>query len=145
MSLNLSELGWTVAKNSTENYEFEIRIRHFNNNLITSKYNQRLNIFWNMEECFDDGFPSELELEKLHNFETRLADAVEFDEFSIMSMALTGNKTREFVFHTPDPQEFIKRLSEMPQEENPYPIEIQCNEDAEWSYYYNELNGIPIA
>ncbi len=56
MSLNLSELGWTVAKNSTENYEFEIRIRHFNNNLITSKYNQRLNIFWNKEECFDDGF-----------------------------------------------------------------------------------------
>ena len=45
-------------------------------------------------------------------------------------------------FHTPDPQEFINRLTNMPQESNAYPIEINCNEDPNWVYYYDEVEGI---
>jgi hypothetical protein len=111
----------------------------------SSSYEQRLNIFWNMNETLPNGFPDEAELSRLHDFENRLIDAVETDEFSIMSMVLTGNGEREFVFHTPDPQEFVTRLSGMPQEGEPYPIEINCNEDPEWEYYYNELSAIKSA
>ena len=142
MSLKLDELAWTVAEGETEDYVFQIRFRHFPENLVTTEYPHRLNIFWKMSEILDNGFPDKTELDKLHTFEDRLIDAVEFDEFSIMSMVLTGDGQREFVFHTPDPPEFIKRLIDMPQEEEKYPIEIHSNEDKEWYYYFNELNNI---
>lgn len=72
MSLKLDELAWTIAEGSTDEYKFEVRIRHFNENLNTSKYPQRLNIFWNMEETFDNGYASPEELNKLHVFEDRI-------------------------------------------------------------------------
>jgi hypothetical protein len=93
-----------------------------------------------MGEICDNGFPTEDEREKLHHFENRLVCAVEEDEFSLLSMVITGNGQREFVFHTSDPQEFIGRLTNMPQEEKPYPIEIHCHEDEYWTYYFNEIN-----
>ena len=142
MSLNLEEISWTIAKGATDEYEFEIRFRQFENDLPTQEYSQRLNIFWSMDEFFENGFPNEAELEKLHVFENRLIEAVEDDEFSIMSMVLTGNGCREFVFHTPNPQEFINRLTNMPQESDAYPIEINCNEDPNWVYYYDEVGSI---
>ena len=145
MSLQLDELAWTIAEGSTEEYQFEVRIRHFNDKLNTLNYPQRLNIFWNMEETFDNGYPNKEELNKLHTFEDRLIEAVEHDEFAIMSVVLTGNGQREFVFHTSDPQTFIQRLIDMPQEENPYPLEIHNDEDSKWGYYYNELQHIPKA
>ncbi len=141
MSLNLDGLRWSIAEGKTDGYTFQNRFRHFPKNFDTTKYPQRLNIFWTMGEIFENGFPTENELEKLHNFENRLVFAVEEDEFSILSMVLTGNGQCEFVFHTPDPQEFIERLTNMPQEKKSYPIEIHCNEDEYWVYYFDEING----
>jgi len=140
MSSNLDELGWSVVEGKTNDYIFKNRFRQFPKNFNTKKYPQRLNIFWTMDEIFENGFPTENELEKLHNFENRLVFSVEEDEFSVLSMVLTGNGQREFVFHTPNPQEFIERLSNMPQEEKPYPIEIHCNEDEYWAYYFDEIH-----
>ena len=142
MSLNLEEVSWGIAKGATDEYEFEIRYREFSIPPDIDKYPQRLNIFWSMNETFENGFASENELAKMHSFENRLVEAVESDEFSIMSMILTGNACREFVFHTPDPQEFVNRLTNMPQESDAYPIEISCNEDPEWVYYYDEIGSI---
>ena len=98
-----------------------------------------------MSETLEDGFPTKDELEKVHAFEDRLIEAVEHDEFAILSIVLTGNGQREFVFYTVDPQEFINRLTNMPQEEERYPIEIHCNEDPEWykwNYAYRSRFGI---
>ena len=132
MNLNLDETAWTIAEGETPEYMFHIRFRQFAEPPPTNDYKQRLNIFWECSATLDNGFPDEGELKHLHEFENRLIDAVENDEFAIMSMVLTGNGTREFVFHTPDPQEFVHRLSQMPQEQDAYPIEIHVNEDAEW-------------
>ena len=145
MNVNLEETAWAIAKGNTTEYEFEIRFRQFNEKPPTNNYIQRLNIFWKFSSSLDNGFPDENELKKLHSFENRLIDAVEHDEFSIMSMVLTGNTQREFVFHTADPQEFVNRLSQMPQENDAYPIEINLNEDPEWDYYYNEISNIKNA
>jgi hypothetical protein len=134
MTLNLDELAWTIAKGKTDEYDFEIRIRHFHESLETNKFPQRLNIFWSLRESFENGFPTESELKRVHKFEDKLVEAVENDEFSILSIVLTGRNEREFVFHTSNPQEFINRLTNMPQEEEPYPIEIHCNDDEEWEY-----------
>ncbi len=141
MQLNLNETGWVVIEGAANEYTFQTRFREFSAKPETTEYPQRLNIFWNMTESQEDGFPTKKELEILHTFENRLITAVEHDEFSIMSMVLTGNGTREFVFHTPNPQEFIRRLTEMPQEKDRYPIEINLNADPTWDYYYDHLNS----
>lgn len=145
MRLNFEETGWMVIEGHTEEYRYEIRFREFTEKPITEQYCQRLNIFWEMSEFFENGFPTEAVLDKLHAFEDRQINAVEFDKFSIMSMVLTGNREREIVFHTPDPQEFIRRLTEMPQEVERYPIQINLNEDSSWSYYYDELAKVKNA
>ncbi|MCP4342665.1 MAG: DUF695 domain-containing protein [Desulfobulbaceae bacterium] len=88
---NLENTGWAIAEGQTDDYEFQIRIRKFEQKIPTISYPQRLNIFWSMDEVFENGMPSEKELEKLHLFEDRIIEAVESDEFSIMSIVLTGN------------------------------------------------------
>lgn len=139
--VNLEELNWSVAEGNTEDYSFQNRFRHFPENFNTAEYPERLNIFWKMSEFFEDGFPSENELQKLHNFENRLISAVEKDNSAVLSMVLTGNGQREFVFHTKDPQDFISQLTNMPQEGEPYPIKIHHNKDQNWEYYFNEIDN----
>ncbi len=57
-------------------------------------------------------------------------------------MVLTGGGQREYVFHTVDPSGFVQRLTEMPQEEERYPIAIYRYADPEWSYDQAVLDGI---
>lgn len=59
-------------------------------------------------------------------------------------MVLTGRSEREFVFYTSDPQEFVQRLSQMPQNEDRYPIEIHAIEDQDWKYYENEVQNVRV-
>jgi hypothetical protein len=68
-------------------------------------------------------------------FENRLVDAVEPDEQSILVGALTCNGEKEFIFHTTDPSEFLKRLSNMPQETERYPVTIERYDDPDWTYF----------
>lgn len=117
MKLNLEELAWSVAEGKTEAYTFRNRFRHFLSSLETKNFPIRLNIFWNLENKDIDGNSIKDDLEKVHTFEDRIVEAVEGDEFSILSMVLTGNGQREFVFHTSAPNEFLQRLTNMPQEE----------------------------
>jgi hypothetical protein len=133
---------WTVAEGHTGEYPFQVRFRTMRADFPRSDFPKRLNIFWSMSEADDNGYATAAELRKLHTFEDRLVKAVEFDGFSILSVVLTGRSEREFVFYTPDPQEFVQRLTQMPQEEEIYPVEIHANDDEDWEYYENEVKDI---
>ena len=138
-NLNLEELAWTGLEAQTETYKFLMRFRRFPNHLDTKKYPIRLNIFWHFTDKHESGMPSNQDSIDLESFENRLIDAVETDEFSILSIVYTGNGQREFFFHTSDQNEFLNRLTNMPQEETPYPIEINSNQDENWDYYYDDV------
>lgn len=142
MTLELEKTEWSIARGQTEEYEFDVRFRTFHIKPLVEAYGTRLNIFWKASEVFDNGYPKESELELMHEFENYLVDAVEYDEFSIMPLVLTGNGEREFVFYTKDSSEFINRITNMPQKEEPYPIEIHASDDPGWSYYHEEVDGI---
>jgi len=137
--------GWTIAEGHTGEYPFQVRFRSIPADLPRSHFPQRLNIFWSMSEPDDRGYPSSEELVRLHAFEDRLVAAVEGDDFSVLCVVLTGRGEREFVFYTPDPQEFVQRLTQMPQEDEPYPIEIHANDDEDWEYYENEVRNVSDA
>ena len=80
------------------------------------------------------------EFQRWATFEDRLVEAVEPDEQSILVGALTCNGEKEFIFHTADPAEFPKRLTDMPQETERYPIIIERYDDPDW-FYFKEVTS----
>lgn len=68
--------------------------------------------------------------------------AVEADDLAVLVLVLTGRSEREFVFYLDNEQEFLRRLSSMPQEAERYPIKIHKNEDPQWVYFDREMEGL---
>ena len=75
-------------------------------------------------------------------FEDRLVSATEPDAQTVLSLVVTGKNQREYLFQTKDTSEFLRRLTDMPQENAPYPIEIHHVVDAEWEYVDRVLGDI---
>lgn len=129
-----SAFGWVGAEGEFEGRPLLVRFRQFPTTFNKASYPSRLNIFWKMREPEEWGLPTQFEMERLEAFENRLVEAVESDNHSILSVVLTCNGQREFVFHTSNPEGFLQRLTAMPQEQERYPIEIYHAEDPEWEY-----------
>ena len=81
------------------------------------------------------GLPSQQEAADLGTFEDRLLAAVENDESAWLVAVVTGRAEREFVFYLQQPALFLQGLTDMPQEQERYPLEIHSQEDPDWSYY----------
>ena len=125
---------WTLLQGEYDGNPLLVRYRQLDEPFDKAAYPFRINIFWTMVAPDDNGLASDDELTFLDLFEDRIIDAVEADGGSILSLVLTCDGKREFVFHTGDPEAFVQSLTEMPHEEEPYPIEIHCYEDKDWEY-----------
>ena len=133
--MNFDELSWLGAEGDYDGHALLIRLRQLPEDFPTSRYPLRLNVTWTMSEPDENGLPGDEEWKGLVEFEDRLVDAVENDEHSILVGILTCNGQREFIFYTADVTGFVERLTDMPQEEERYPITIEAYDDSEWSYY----------
>jgi hypothetical protein len=126
---------WALWDGEYDSQPLLIRFREFPQNFPRAKYPERVNIFWSMSETDQNGLPADEEFTRLKTFEDRLVDAVEHDEHSILAGVLTCNGEREYIFQTADVPGFLERLTNMPQEEERYPITIQKNHDPDWAYF----------
>ena len=97
-----------------------------------------MRVFWTFEDS-PSGMPSREENEAMRIFEDRLIDALEKDLAGMLIAAITTNGYREWVYYAKSVETFAERLHVMPQEENPYPIEIQTREDPKWDYFFNNV------
>ena len=140
--MNFDSLPWAIAEGFFEQKPVIFRFRQFEADFPRSSYPQRLHILWSFRSPSEEGLPSNSDSEEANQFEDRLIEAVELDNHSILSLVITGHEQREYSFHTSDPQGFIQRLSGMPQEEDRYPITIQCFSDSDWEYVHEVLSGI---
>ena len=114
--MQFETLPWALAEGEHEDRPLLIRFRQFPPEFPQAKYPDRLNIFWEMAEAEEWGFPTAGESARLEQFENRLVEGVEIDAHSVLSVVLTTAGKRESVFHTADSGGFAQRLSEMPQE-----------------------------
>jgi Family of unknown function (DUF695) len=137
--MNFDSLTWAGAESEYNNQLLLIRFREIPRAFPRSKYPERVNVFWEMGEVDENGLPTEDEFTRLETFENRLVDAVEPDAQSILVAALTCNGEKEFVFYTTEVSEFLQRLTNMPQEEERYPITIQKYDDPDWGYFDSVL------
>jgi Family of unknown function (DUF695) len=133
-SVDLEIIPWAIGEGTYKGNPVIIRFRQFTDEFPRRTFPERINIFWMMDEPPACGMPSDSETERLHVFENRLVEAVEFDNHSVLSVVLTCNGQREFVFHTADVVGFLERLTNMPQEKDQYPVEIYRNDDPSWDY-----------
>jgi hypothetical protein len=142
--VNFDSLPWTVirARNSAGVMVFRRRV--FPESFEKKAFPHRLNIFWSSTASDARGLPEKEESDRIQSFEDRIVEATEPEEQSVLSLVLTGKEQREFVFHTKNTAEFLRRLTNMPQEEEPYPIEIQHVIDPEWEYVDRVLGDIDL-
>lgn len=132
---NADDDKWTLLRATHEGSPILIRGRQFADSVDRAAFPIRLNVFWEMAEPDENGLASPTEVVALETFEDRLVQAVDHDGQSLLSVVITGKGQREWVFHTADPDEFVRRLTDMPQEEDRYPIEIEGGEDPDWEYF----------
>jgi hypothetical protein len=133
--MDIDAIPWGLLEGRADDGPFLVRYREFPPTFPRTHYPVRLNLFWSMSQPDDNGLASEVETERLEQFENRLVAAVESDAHSVFVAALTGKGMREFVFHTADVPGFLQRLTAMPQEAQRYPIEIHRHDDQAWAYF----------
>jgi hypothetical protein len=120
--VNFEEFDWTLLKVIINGNPVLVRFRRFPPDFEKLRFPVRLNIFWRMSESSPLGLPIEEEEVRLSEFEDLIVKATESKNHSVLSVVLTGDSQREFVFHTIDVDGFLERISEMPQKSSPYPI-----------------------
>src|SRR5262245_53059004 len=132
--MEFDSMTWAVAKGTHDGHPLLIRFRKFPLDFSRVSFPVRLNLFWQMTDIDEHGWPSDSEFQRLEVFEDRLVEAVEHDSQSLLTVVLTCNGEKEFVFQSTDSAVFLSRLTNMPQEKRRYPVSIHSNMDPEWEY-----------
>lgn len=131
---------WSVANGHTQNGPYIIRFR---TPVLappdTAGYPERLTILWPYAEEGSGALPSDVDIAALEQFEDRLCAALEHDAHAIVTAVLTFDGARQWVVYTSDFRECAERVGDMPQNADPYPIEMQAYDDPEWTYLRHEV------
>ena len=136
------KLEWVIAEGRTPEYPYQLRFCKIPASFSRSQYPIRLNVFWSMETPQPNGLASSEDIKRMHTFEERIVAATESNQVAVLPLILTGRGEREFVFFVRSSEEFLRALSQMPQEKARYPIEIRQSHDPNWTYYENELRTV---
>ncbi len=132
---------WAMAEG--ENNEKPLMIR-FRSELRTvedvSGYPELLLVNWNYESDAQ-GMPSDAAVEAIDDFEDLLLVALEPDFQSVLACVITNDGSRQWVFYSSGIDEAAHRINAMPQQAQPYPIELLTDDDAEWAYFKDNILG----
>ena len=77
----------------------------------------------------------------MEQFENRLCSALEVDAHAILAAVLTFDRARQWVFYTGDVPESGWRLEAMPQNTDPYPIELDAFDNPTRKYLRDDILG----
>ena len=99
----------------------------------------RLVILWAYAEDGLGALPSPEAIKEMEIFENRICEAFETDAMAVLVAVLTFDGARQWVFYTSNVEECGERLEAMPQEAEPYPIELEACEDPKWLYLREEI------
>ena len=85
--------------------------------------------------------PDQNEDFRMKTFEDRLCDAWEQTGNAVLTAVLTICGARQWVFYTRSPSTCVELLQGMHQDKFPYPIELDAQKDADWSYLRDQIVG----
>jgi hypothetical protein len=102
-------------------------------------YEHVLKIVWPYADENTGALPTRADSEQMADFENRFCCAVEHDALAVLTAVLTLDGARQWVFYTRDVQECSDRLNSMPQQVEPYPLELTAERDPEWRYLRDQI------
>ena len=105
----------------------------------TGSHDHVLQIVWPYADEGSGAMPTGADSDRMKVFEDRLCAAWESDGLAVLTAVLTYNGARQWVFYTHTVPECGKRLSEMDQEEEPYPIELTSGKDSGWDFLHDQI------
>jgi hypothetical protein len=137
---------WALAKASAETAPLVLRYR---TPILgpdgVDGYHRVLRILWPYAAEDSGAMPATAVSEDMGQFEDRLCDVLEIDAHAFLAAVLTFDGARQWVFYTADVGECGRRLEGMPQNDEPYPIEIDAFDDPTWQYLRTQiLKRVPI-
>jgi hypothetical protein len=131
---------WTLVEGENDHGPFLLRYRTpVLEPPDTRGYGRILKIIWAYADEGTGALPGAEDSEQMAEFEDRFCEAVEHDATAILTAVLTFDGARQWVFYTGDVQECGERLNNMPQNDEPYPIELTAEPDPDWRYLRKKI------
>ncbi len=106
-----------------------------------SDYPTLINIYWPFELDANNGMPDTQTNEAQINFEDAL-DQLDQNGVSHLMLVVTGNGRKEWIWYVRDVEGWMNKLNELLAGHKVYPIEIEINQDPDWSTYHNFVSGV---
>ena len=135
---------WSGSHGETETGPYILRWRI--PVLMSEDLNKHINclkVVWPYANKNSGALPNKQDIEEMEVFENRLCNAWEHDGNAILAAVLTFDGARQWVFYTESIDKCGERICQMPQEEDPYPIEMTVEEDINLEYLHNViLSGV---
>ena len=132
---------WAMAEGENNDKPLMIRFRSELRKVEdVSGYPDLLLVNWNYESD-PQGLPTESDVEAIDDFEDLLLAALEHDCQTVLVCVITNDGSRQWVFYSSDIHEAETRINSMPQKPKAYPIELLADDDAEWSYFKDNILG----
>jgi len=136
----IEHAGWTLVEGKTETGPYLLRFRKpVLRPPEVAGYTRCLRVVWPYDEEGSGAMPDRGVSDDMRVFEDRLCAAWERDALAALTAVLTFDGARQWVFYTADVQACGARLNDMPQESEPYPIELDAFDDPDWEYLRNEI------
>ncbi len=134
---------WTIAEGEYLESPTVLRFRpNLAKHLGHPHYPRRLTITWEFGEAEEgDGQPSSEQLETLHEFEDSLIEALDHDRTAILAFVFTHGGNREWNFYIHDVEVVGERINALLSDRPGLPINLEVEDDAQWSEMANVLEG----
>ena len=134
---------WSAVRGTHDDDPFMFRYREgFCDVTDFSGYSRALVITWTYTHDGYSGIPDRDELSELEDFENRLVECFEHDFLAVLDAVLTERGTRQWLFYASDIPECQRRLGDMPQKSERYPIVLVTETDENWSRFHDKIQTI---
>jgi hypothetical protein len=106
-----------------------------------SDFPNLINIYWPFALEVNNGMPDSKTNENQIAFEDAI-ESLDKNDISHLMLVVTGNGRKEWIWYVKDVDSWLNRLNELLQGHEVYPIEIEIDQDPEWSTYHNFVSGV---
>jgi len=140
--MKIHDRPWVIAKRKVEKGLSMLRLLELDTEFPFNRYAERLNVIWSFRQTGVDDVPADNESDEMERFENRICDYIEKSELAVLCMVFTEPGYREYVFYARDVEPFLDGLSEISEEDEPYPIEIHHESDGSGTLYHSYANKV---
>ena len=144
MSADIQELlqsdNWSIADGETPDGPVVIRFRTpILKGGQTGDFTTLITVAWIYGEEGSGLMPSPEQSETMERFEETLFSVWEKSGLAVLTAVLTFDGARQWVWYAASFDRCIDLLENLPEESEPYPIELDTEEDPQWGYLNDEI------